>query len=198
MLIEQTSNPAELPISLPEAKDHLRVTAAEDDEYITALVRTATQYVEDASKRALVSRTYRLLRPSFAADDWLESGRRAIRIPRPPLVSVDAVKYLDEDLVEQTVASADYQVLTNRIPGAVYLVDDGSWPSAVACDREDVVRIEFTAGYGAAAAVPGTAKSAIRLLVDSWYRNRGAASSHAQNPVPHGVGALLDSLKWTA
>ena len=43
------------PITLAEAKSHLRVTFEDDDSYITALITAARQYAENYQNRVYVS-----------------------------------------------------------------------------------------------------------------------------------------------
>ena len=63
----QTSPPATEPVSLAEAKAHLRVTHNDDDAYITTLIKTARQGIEAQTGLGLISQGW-----SVFLDDWPE------------------------------------------------------------------------------------------------------------------------------
>lgn len=176
-----TAAPSVEPLSLAEAKAHCRVDGSDDDTLITALIVTARRMAEQATGRALVTQSWRYLLDTFPV--------AAIDLPLPPLVSVQSVKYLDSNGTLQTlVADTDYAVYTSSLLGLVAPAYGMSWPSPR--DVREAVRIEFTAGYGAAAAVPNDIKQWMLLQICHWYDNRQAAGEkHA--PLPF-VDALLD------
>lgn len=163
------SEPEEWPITLDEAKKHLRVDTDDDDELIEAFIEAATDYCDGATGylgRALVEQTWELVLDEFPADE--------IKIPMPPLISVDSVKYDDASGVEQTLSASEYTVDDISEPGWLLPVS-GAWPSAY--DSVNAVRIQFTCGYAATGSpavqtVPGTIKSAIKLIVGNLYANR--------------------------
>ena len=139
--------PTEEPITLAEAKAHLRVEHNADDVLITALIVAARQAAESHTGRALVSQQWRL-----TLEDWQDS----IELPNPPLISVEAITYLDSLAVRQTLASSVYQVITDTLVGSVQLAYDGAWPAIRAIPGS--IRVDYTAGYGIASAVPQAIK----------------------------------------
>lgn len=157
--------PAVEPVSLDEAKLHLRVDDATDDDLIVALITQARERAERVTGRALVTQLWRQ-----TWDTWPATG--ILRPRRPPLVSVQAVSYLDADGARQTVDGADYLVTTDTAPGCIQPVWGLAWP---ACRAEPgSVRVDYTAGYGAAAAVPASIKGWIKLAIGAWYAQREA------------------------
>ncbi len=102
-------------------------------------------------------------------------------LPRPPLVSVDFVTYVDEDGVTQTLDPATYSVVTSNIPG--YLKTLNGWP-AVKGNTPDCVNVTFTSGYPLPENVPEVYKTAIKLMASFYYENRipvaGADAAIAQ------------------
>ena len=162
--LTRTVEPTVEPVSLAEAKRHANVVATDDDTLISALLQAAREQVESDASRALVTQTWRLKLHSFFAD--------LIELPRPPLVSVTKIEYLDLDNVSQTLPAAYYHVDADRSPGVIWRDEDYTWPTL--SDRPNAVTITYVAGYGAAAAVPARAKQAILLLVGHWYRSREA------------------------
>lgn len=176
--------PASEPVSLAEAKLHLRVDATDEDTLITALITAARQLVEEETWRALVTQTW-----DYVADEWPAGD--SIALPRPPLQSVTSITYIDEDGVTQTMPAADYIVDTYQ--HRVVLAEDAEWPSADLYPTA-AVRVRYVAGYGAASAVPGPIKAAMLLLIGHLFENREAVASGAgvaSAELPLGVRALL-------
>lgn len=167
--------PTEEPVTLTEAKLHMRVDHDEDDTLIAALVQGAREQVEAMSRRALVTQTLELRLAGWPGSD-------AILLPRPPLATVTSVKYTDTDNVEQTFASSNYTAHTAPEPGGVWLRSGKGWPSASLAPGPSIA-VRYTAGYGARTAVPQCYKQAILLLAAHWYEQREAVITTGQQPV---------------
>ena len=168
MWLNLTSAPAETPVSLAEAKAHLRVLHSHEDALITALIGAVTSHLDGrfgALGRCLVTQGWEYRTHCFPA-----CGR--IEIPLPPLVSVTAATYVDDAGAVQTLAADQYVVDANTFVGAVRRAYDVTWP--VARQEAHAVRIAFTAGYGAAAAVPGPIKQAMLLIIGHLHQNRAS------------------------
>lgn len=183
MGLARTVNPAEEPLTLAEGKAHLRVLHSAEDSLIGTYLSAAVSAVEEHLRRALVTQTWRLTLDRFPC------GSAPIRLPRPPLLSVSAVEYVDGDGAAQTLAADLYQVRTDPLPGEVRLAYGATWPATR--DEAGAVRITYVAGYGAAAAVPAPIRAAILLLLGDLYTGRTAnivGTIVAANPT---VAALL-------
>jgi uncharacterized phiE125 gp8 family phage protein len=155
--------PATTPVSLAEAKTHLRVDHSDDDTLITGLINAAVAHLDGKDGilgRALITQVWELKLDEFCP---------AIRLPLPPLATVDAITYVDTDGVTQTLAASEYQV-TSGEPAKIVPAYGKSWPDT-RCEPE-AVRVEFTCGYGNAADVPAGIKAAILLHVGTLYRDR--------------------------
>jgi uncharacterized phiE125 gp8 family phage protein len=163
------------PVTLAEAKAHLRATDAED-ALIGTLILAARQALDGRDGilgRALMEQTWELVLDAFPCP--------SIDIPLPPLKSVTSVKYIDADGVEQTLAEAAYTVDADSEPGRVVVVD--AWPPTKAVPN--AVRIRFVAGYADATSVPDGLKAAMLLHIGDLYvnRERGITGTiHAENP----------------
>ncbi len=182
MRLHPYTPPAVEPITLAEAKLHLRVDLDDDDDLITSLIVAARQVCEGRLRRALVTQVWDLTLCGFP-----ECG--PIRVPLPPLVSVGSVKYRDGAGVQQTLSGSVYVVAAGT-PGAIHLADGQSWPTTQ--EHPEAVTVRFTAGYGAAAAVPDCIKAAMKLLIGHWYENREAVNvGNITSEVPMAVTALL-------
>jgi uncharacterized phiE125 gp8 family phage protein len=155
--------PTEEPVSVDEAKLHLRVDGTEEDDYIDGLIRAAQQICEVNARRAFVQRTL-----DFSMDCW---PGRGMELPYPPLVSVTSISYTDGDGNTGTIPSSDYVVYTSVEPGLIALKPGRSWPS-VSLMPGPSLRVRYVAGFGSAADVPSNYRQAILLTLGSLYENR--------------------------
>jgi uncharacterized phiE125 gp8 family phage protein len=181
----RTVAPADLPVTLAEAKAHCRVDHAEDDILITALIGAAVSYLDGYTGilgRCLVTQTWRADYAGF--DD--------LRLPLWPVASVTSVTYRDAAGTVQTVSAANYQLVRDA-SGAVILPSPGfTWPVT----DETATPVSVTAVYGSAAAdVPQAIKHAMLLMIGDWHASRETMASGMQSnmvPMAASVHALLD------
>lgn len=166
--LQLIADAAEEPVTLVEAKAHLRVDVDAEDDLITALITAARQMVEQITRRALLSQDWELRLEAFPADTVIE-------LPCPPLQSVSALTYIDGDNVSHTVEASTYQVDTGSTPGRLALVAGASWPGDTLRSLGGV-QIAFTAGWTSAEAVPLPIRAALLLLVGHLYENREAVT----------------------
>jgi len=130
-----TKRPSVEPVSRTEIKLHLRVDSTADDTLIDALNTAAREWCETYEGRSYMAQTITLNMDSFSG----------VEIPRPPLITVDSVKYYDTSGDQQTLASTYYTVDTMSEPGRVFLAYNQSWPSTRLIPN--AVEIIYTAGY---------------------------------------------------
>ncbi len=176
MTLRVVTAPAAEPLTLAEAKLHLRVDHTLDDDLITALITVAREYAENYTRRAFIQQTLEYTTHCFPAGGVFE-------LPRPPLQSVTSIKYIDVDGVLQTVDAADYQVDTYREPGLVKPAYLESWPIVVRSDF-NAVQIRYVAGYSPsgspasdldyAANVPTALKHWMKVRIANMYEFREA------------------------
>lgn len=188
-------------MSLADAKAWLRVDDTDEDILISHLIDAARSYVETFTRRALITRQLELSFDAFPGSGRVACGRisearggaslpRSLILPRPPLISVQSVKYYDTAGTLQTFSSAGYHVDTRAEPGRVVLHEDYDWPDTQS--RPNAVIVAYTAGYGDAARdVPQGIRTAIRFLVTHWHANRTPVSAGAMNVIPSSAEALL-------
>jgi hypothetical protein len=87
--------PAELPVTLAEAKRHVRVDFDEDNDYITALIEVATADVEQhLGNQVLITQTWR-------ADD-VAASVRAWELPLRPVQTMEPVVQNDDGTYSTT------------------------------------------------------------------------------------------------
>ena len=180
-----TTGPATEPVTLAEAKAHCRVDASDDDALITALIVAVRQRAEGLTGRALITQQWKLTGEAFP------SG--ALGLPKPPLVSVQTIKYLDTAGAQQTLSGSAYDVTTSELLGTIAPKWGTEWPSI----RSQIAAVEiaYTAGYGAAAAVPQSIKAWMLCYIAAAYDNRSAVAVGQRDAavvtLPY-VDALLD------
>lgn len=157
--------PATFPVTLAEAKAHLRYTATDQDGLIMGLVEAATDYAEAFTGRAFIDRTLDFYLDKFPVG--------AIELPLPPLIEVSGLFYVDDDGNEQQFTT--FEVDTASHPGRIYLNSSTSWPTPR--DAANAVRIRYRAGYLDSAsppspAVPASIMAAILLTIGTLFEHR--------------------------
>ncbi len=181
--LNRTTPPSSEPVTLSEAKAHLRVSINDDDALIGNLITAARVMCEEFTARALITQGWRLWLDNFPGDttawwDGMREGintrltvKRYIHIPRAPLQSISAVTvYADDD--STTIFSPSlYFVDTAGEPGRLALRNNASWP--ISQRMSNGISIDFTAGYGNASAVPQALKQGMLVHIGQLYEHRG-------------------------
>ena len=156
------STPTQEPVSVDEVKDQCGILTTDHDAKISGWIKSARQWVEGNIGRALITQTITYKIEDFPYDDELY-------LPRPPLVSVTSVKYIDTSGATQTWSSGNYTVDTVAQPGRIIPTYNTQWPSVQSIDN--AVTITYVAGYGTADNVPQAIKQAIMLKVISDFKS---------------------------
>lgn len=176
-----------LPIDLATAKNRLRIRHSDDDSTIAAMIAAGVEEFEQRTGRAFsrITAKFGLSQfpgPQNACQTRLAS-RDAIAIPRPPLISVESITYLDSDGVMQTLSPSTYVVSTAGAPAMISLAPGYSWPIALV--RHDSIVISFTAGDPAN--ISPRIRDALLLWLDLQY--------HEQNEVTAArIQSRIDSI----
>lgn len=172
--------PAAEPLSLAEAKQVLRVEHADDDDLIGALIRGARGHVEAATRRALITQTWR-----HVLDAWPTGGEMAMS--PSPLREVLAARVYQSSGATQPL---DAGVFAPDLARDRLLFDATAVPAP---ERTHAgIEIDVRVGYGADAdAVPEPLRQAMRLLVAHWYELRGVVASGQGAPLPENIRALI-------
>jgi uncharacterized phiE125 gp8 family phage protein len=184
--VEATS-PAVEPVTLSEAKAHMRVTHTDEDTLITSLIVAARNYVEGLANRPLVNRTYtlKLDRFPFGYEIILPAGKAS---------AVSSISYGDRSGTTEVLSAGSYTLEGQRLPSSIVINPNiiSGWPSTRFYPGIPSVTIGYTAGYGAAAsAIPQALRQAVLMSVAYWYDiARETGSETALTEVPHGVESL--------
>lgn len=179
MKLKLITAPTAMPVTLEEAKAFFRVIGTDEDAEITRVVKMASEQAEIITNRQLNTATY---------EGYLDSFPLSAVIPRPPLVSVTKVEYIDVNGAKQ--AFTDYTVDALVEPAVIRF---NSVPTDVQDDINSVI-VTFQCGY---TAVPASIQSYVLNTALTRFENRegevtGATpdSSFAAN-----VKRLLDSYR---
>jgi uncharacterized phiE125 gp8 family phage protein len=178
--------PTQEPVTLEELREHARVTHRADDAVLMGLITTARLWVEDYTRRALLTQT---LDVSY---NEIPSDGAPLQLPRTPLQSVTSVTSYTAAHVAATLSSAAYYLDTVGVPARLVLNDGYSWPSDLRDVNAVVVRGVF--GYATPSAVPEPLRRTVLLLAGHWYdagRDVVMTTGAVPQTVPFSVYALL-------
>lgn len=173
------------PVSLVQAK---LVTAedgsAHDAMFSNVWIPAARRSAEHRTGRSFITQRWRQTFDGFCG--------HGMPLQRPPLVSIESVKYLDPAGESHTLDPAEYQVVTTEIEGLLLPAIGGGFPTTAR--QPGAVSVEFTAGYGLADVVPEPIKQWILMAVATWYQQReGIVTGTIVNDLPRDfMAALLD------
>jgi uncharacterized phiE125 gp8 family phage protein len=186
MTLKLITGPAEEPVTLAEAKLHLRVSHTAEDALITALIVAARESAEHLTGRSMVTQTWERVLDMFPGSE--------IELGRPDVQSVLSVKYTDAASTEQTIDPAYYVLDNTTDPGWILPAYGYSWPQTL--HTVNAVRVRFTTGYGAASDVPTGIKTWMLLRVGTLYRFREEVHAAQLSDMPGGyVDRLLDKYR---
>lgn len=181
--IRVVTAPAVEPVSVDEAREHLRLQVQDDDVYVAGLIQSAREYTEAYCHRAIVTQRVEILLPEFADE---------IELPRGPVTALKTLKYLNTSNVETTLVNADadpavtsslYELDTTTEPNRLLLAYNQVWPDTLTW--WSAVRIQYQVGW-AADAVPAAMRQALLLLVGQMYEFR----------VPEITGTIVSKVEF--
>jgi uncharacterized phiE125 gp8 family phage protein len=194
MRYRETSQVVTEPITLDEAREHLRLDpygsppVHPDDDYVTALITAARTWTEEYLRRALATKTIEIVYDSFYDID--------LALPLAPVQSVTSVEYIDRDGATQTLATTVYGVDT--FANKLYLKYNQQWPEIQ--DTVNPVIVTAVVGYTNGESpdtypFPAPIKSALNLIIANLYENRQqdqvGTTRISFNSLPMGVYSLL-------
>ncbi len=181
-----TSAAALEPVDANDVKANSVISIDDDDLWIARRITAARQLCETFIKRCFVDTTFRLTLDRFPT---------VFYVPRPPLISVTSIKYLDNDGTQQTWATNQYTVDTYTEPGRIGLAWNVSLPTYRMIQNS--IEVIYHAGYGTtAASVPQSVRDAIVLTVSQWYENRGDEGDKELGRLPSAAKSLLRANAW--
>lgn len=181
MGLKVITQPTDEPVTLADAKAHLKVEHDDEDGLIASLISAARGQCEHLLERGVARQTVMLSIDEFPAD--------GIRLPMSPVVQIDSVEYVDADGTTQTMAPADYYLDDSQSPNWLLPAYGSGWPSARM--EANAVRVTYQVGFETC---PAEIRSWILLKVGSLYQHReDTVTGTIQTPLGF-VDGLLD--RW--
>lgn len=168
------------PITLDEAKKHLRLPLDQNDDdwLIEMMIAAATDKAESETNRSLINRTLSLRVYATAK----------IELPKPPLVSISSVKIIDVDDVETTLTTDDYTLDTVPLVPELAITN---------LSNAKYVVVQYIAGFGAAAAnVPQNIRNWMLCRINTMYEYREEFIAGSLSDMPKTfIDGLLDAYR---
>ena len=155
MPLQILQEPAVEPLTLAEAKLHLRVDIPDDDALISALITSVRQYAETITRRAFIQQVWSYVIDSFPGPTligvpWGKTftlPRHAIEIEKSRVQQVTAINYLDMSSTPQVMPPSSYTVDYSSEPCRITPVFGQIWP--IPLPQIGAVNVRFVAGYAA-------------------------------------------------
>lgn len=202
--INLVAGPTSEPLTVLQAKQHLRVDFPDDDALIAALITASREYVENYTNRVLFTQTWQLSLDQFpyqsmgsttsplARESWFGSYLQSVQISLPvtKVQSVTSITYDDGTGTVLTLDPTRYHVDVNSQPARIVPVAGGTWPYPPVYTT-GTVNITFIAGSYTPATCPSSIKQVMLLLIGAWYNQREAFTDRPLTAVPMAVECLL-------
>ena len=192
--------PVAEPVNLAQCLAQCRATSANDDGLFPLRIAAARELCERETHRAFFNQTWRLSLDHFPLYPWWSGTARTtdrhddwsysnlwkgyqIQCPKPSLVNVQKITYLDVSANLQTLDPSTYYVDNSSEPGRIVPLPGTYWPYTQQY-LPGSVQVLYTAGsYGDGVQVntcPAKVVMAILLIVASMFENRegGLAPDH--------------------
>lgn len=129
-------SPAELPVSIEQARANMRIDGDYMDSFLQAWLEGITAAAEHEIGQCFMRQTWEVRLDAFPA---------AIDLPHPVL-SVTSVTYLDVDGVEQALAPAAYKLVPECYTSRLVPARHTTWPATSPEPHAVIVTVEC--GYG--------------------------------------------------
>ena len=176
-MIVTESPSTQRPVTLDEAKDHLRVYENDEDAEILAIIDTAALAAERYCRFPFTSRT-------ITATDY--RFRDSVILPTPVIHAFTSITYVDVNGDTQTLDAAEYDVLMDE-PPSVLLGIDKSWPDIA--EHRQAVTYTYEGGYAPDGAdyranIPRPLRHCVLLMCGELYEHREAREDFAASENP--------------
>lgn len=194
MGLVQTQGPAVEPVTIEEAKNHLRVDQdlIEDDGLIRMLISAARRFAEDYTGRSFLNQKWCFVADRFPGAPGVSSE---ILLRRGPVQSIESIQYLSEG-VWKNMDPSQYVLDPSGAVARVAPAAGCSWP--LAARQLASVKISYAAGFGASVdKVPEEVRHWILLRMTTLYQNREEVATLSKGKIESlpFVDGLLDFIR---
>ena len=150
------------PITLEEAKKHLKLEGVLDDEddQIQRMIVASRRLAEGKTNRTI---TQREIVATF--DDW---GCK-MRLAKPPFIEIRSVEYIDSNGESQLMGVESYYALDGSEPAELAFIGGAPLPALAA--RRGAIKVRYIAGYPEGE-VPEDIKIWMLMQIGSMYTHR--------------------------
>jgi uncharacterized phiE125 gp8 family phage protein len=153
VILQLITPPTTEPVTQTDVFNQIRQDAdtfQDSTTLVDMLIIAVRERAESVTNRALLTQTWELTLDRFPNFSWnygQEGGSHGnrIRIPKPPLVSINSIIYIDIDGNEQTLDPSLYKVVSKAEPAYVQPAYGTVWPATL--NDSAVITINFTCGY---------------------------------------------------
>ena len=190
------------PVTLAEAKAHLRYTNTDKDTVIGMLISVARGKVEHMTQRSILRKSLTLRHYDWNECDPDGAYTLPLVLPTGPVESITLVQYRrSSDGAYTTLASNQYELVVENsgrstllpafnvtLPTLYRSTSGGPW---------DAVKVDYIAGAAAASPtdVDDRLRLAILMLVAHWYENREAVlAGTISKDMEHALTTLMAQL----
>ena len=183
MSLALTQPPVGEPVSLADAKAHLRVDHDAEDGLIGHLIAAARAHLEESLGRAMITQGWTW---------WLDAWPQGYAVPLPiaPVQSIEVVRLYGADDTASVLPPTAYLLDGLGSPPRLLRRGANAWPSPGR--PVNGIEIAFTAGHGSLAGeVPAALRIATLLLVAHWYEHREPTEAAAPGELPEMVADLI-------
>lgn len=151
--------PTTEPVSLGEARAHLRLDTSDTDASLAGYIIAARQYAENYTRQKFMQQTWDV---TWDGGWPMVGGEYRLDLPFGPVASVSQITYLDTSNVTQTLAATEYLLRGSGSDAIPYIVPNylSTWPAVL--DMDQTIRVRFVAGFGSN---PGDTPEAIRQAI---------------------------------
>ena len=175
--------------STTDLKTWLRVDTSDEDTEIAYMGMACQNILEDLTNTTMMQQTM------TAYFDGFPPEGKPIELPRPPLISVTSIKYVDANGAQQTWSNALYEVSAlGKLPARIMPIESEDYPSTGDTPTASVfnkVEIEYIAGYATRGEVPDGFVVGHRMFVGHFYNNREVTTTDNVKDLPLGLQMIV-------
>lgn len=167
-------------VTLGEAKGYLGISSNDDDMVLMMLIEAAQAQIEPPLGSTGRAFGVQVIEATFERSEW---PGRGLWLWYPPVLSVEAVSYMDAAGEEQDLPAGCHTLSKRGAFALLVPVASGPWPT----DATGTIKVRYRAGYDAADPCLKPAKMAVILGVQG-ARNL-ARDVSVRREVTEGIGS---------